>query len=65
MATGCGTGNQVVTNAEPITFQATAPEFFYCKHSLDGKNPIAVVNAVSGAYIGAPGLLAGAHFRAR
>jgi uncharacterized protein (TIGR03437 family) len=60
VATGCGTGTQVLSNAISISVQTTTPEFFYFKHSEDGRNPIAAVNAVSGTYIGAPGLLPGA-----
>jgi uncharacterized protein (TIGR03437 family) len=36
--------------------------FFYFVHNKDGHDPIAAVNAVTGAYVGAPGLIAGASF---
>jgi uncharacterized protein (TIGR03437 family) len=62
VATRCGTGNQVLSNAITISVQNTTPEFFYFKQSADGRNPIAAVNALSGTYIGAPGLLPGATF---
>ena len=52
----CDTAQSETSNAEPVTNQATAPEFFYFAHNANGRNPIAAVNAVTGGYIGAPGL---------
>jgi uncharacterized protein (TIGR03437 family) len=52
----CDTPQAETSNAEPVTIQATAPEFFYFAHNANGRNPIAAVNAVTGGYIGAPGL---------
>ncbi len=60
--TKCDTPQAETSNAEPITVQATAPEFFYFVHNGDGHNPIAAINAVTGAYVGAPGLIPGASF---
>ncbi len=62
VVTGCGTGNERRSNAERVVIRSVAPEFFYFLHAHDGKNPIAAVNAITGAYIGAPGLLPGANF---
>lgn len=61
--TNCGETREVNSNAEPVTLQAAAPEFFYFVRRPDGKNPIAAIDALTGALIGAPGLIAGATFR--
>jgi uncharacterized protein (TIGR03437 family) len=60
--TGCGTANSQTSNAEPISIQATSPEFFYFVTNPDGTNPIAALNAVSGVFVGSPGLIAGVTF---
>jgi len=57
--TGCGTANSQTSNAEPVTIQAAAPEFFYFITTPNGHNPIAAVNILNGAYIGPPGLISG------
>ena len=62
VTTGCDGPNAQTSNAEPVTIQATAPEFFYFITNADGHNPIAAINAVTFAYIGAPGLIAGGSF---
>jgi uncharacterized protein (TIGR03437 family) len=62
VTSNCGASNSQTSNAEPVTIQATAPEFFYFATNSDGHNPIAALNAVSGVYVGAPGLLAGVSF---
>jgi uncharacterized protein (TIGR03437 family) len=58
----CGTPTEVKSNVESVTLQAAAPEFFFFIHNADGKNPIAALNAVTGAFIGAPNLIPGATF---
>ena len=50
--TGCGVGTEVSSNAETVSIQAAAPEFFSFRPSADGRNPVAAVNAVTGALIG-------------
>jgi uncharacterized protein (TIGR03437 family) len=60
--TSCGSVDSQTSNAEPISIQATSPEFFYFVTNPDGTNPIAALNAVSGVFVGAPGLLAGVTF---
>lgn len=60
--TGCDSTAQQTSNAEPVAIQATAPEFFYFITNTNGHNPIAAINAVSGATIGAAGLIAGGSF---
>jgi uncharacterized protein (TIGR03437 family) len=58
--TQCGTPQAQTSNAEMVTIQATAPEFFYYVHTASGKNPIAAIDAVTHAAVGAPGLAGGA-----
>jgi uncharacterized protein (TIGR03437 family) len=62
VVTNCDTANAQTSNSAPITIQATAPEFFYFVTNANGHNPVAAIDAVSGAYIGASGLLPGASF---
>jgi len=54
----CGTPQQEDSSSAPITIQAASPEFFYFVQNANGHDPIAAINAVTGAYIGAPGLIA-------
>lgn len=60
--TQCGTPQAQTSNAETVTIQATAPEFFYYVHTPSGQNPIAAINAVTHQAVGAPGLVAGSTF---
>ena len=60
--TQCGTPQAQTSNAEMVTIQATAPEFFYYVHTASGKNPIAAINAVTHTAVGATGLVAGGNF---
>jgi uncharacterized protein (TIGR03437 family) len=60
--TGCGTTQAVSSSVVSVTAQATTPEFFYFVNNSSGPNPIAAIDALSGAYIGPPGLLRGATF---
>jgi len=57
---GCGTPGELRSNAATITVQPTAPEFFFFAVNPDGRNPIQAVDSITGAYIGAAGLLTGA-----
>jgi uncharacterized protein (TIGR03437 family) len=45
-----------------VNTQAAAPEFFYFVTNGNGVDPIAAVNSLTGAYIGASGLISGATF---
>jgi len=56
VATSCGTPNETRSFAEPVAVAAVTPEFFYFKQNVNGNNPIAAVNAVTGAFIGSPDL---------
>ncbi len=58
----CGETGEVRSNLERVALQAASPEFLYFVPNLDGKNPIAAVNAVTGERIGPPGLIAGVTF---
>jgi len=60
--TQCDT--QQAQNSATVTVQVqpAAPEFFYFTHTSNGHNAIAALNALTGAYIGAPGLISGGNF---
>jgi uncharacterized protein (TIGR03437 family) len=58
----CRTTGEKSSAAQTIATQPAAPEFFFFKQNLSGTNPIADEDAISGALIGASGLLPGATF---
>jgi uncharacterized protein (TIGR03437 family) len=58
----CDTPQAASSAAANIAAQPTAPEFFYFVTNANGKNPIAAVNSLTGALIGAPDLISGATF---
>jgi len=60
--TECDTPQAQTSNSVASVVQAAAPEFFYFLQSAGGHNPIAAVNAVTGSYVGAAGLLPGTSF---
>ncbi len=60
--TNCDTPQAEASNTVNASVQPAAPEFFYFVHNQNGLNPIAAINAVTGAYVGAAGLLAGTTF---
>jgi uncharacterized protein (TIGR03437 family) len=60
--TNCGTANEVATPVVNVPVAASAPEFVYFIQNSNGQDPVAAIQAVSGAYVGAPGLIAGATF---
>jgi uncharacterized protein (TIGR03437 family) len=62
VVTNCGTANEVASTTVNVTVAAVAPEFLYFLENSNGQNPVATVDAVSGAFIGTPGLIAGATF---
>ncbi len=59
VTSSCGLANELKSNTDSITVQASAPEFFYLKPNTGGRNPIAARDAVSGAVIGAADLFPG------
>lgn len=60
VVTGCGSQNESTSPAEPVNIVARSPEFFFFTFGAGGRNAIAAVDAVSGALLGAPGLIPGA-----
>jgi uncharacterized protein (TIGR03437 family) len=60
--TNCGTANEIATPALNVTVAVAAPEFLYFITNGNGQNPVAAIQAKSGAFVGAPGLIAGANF---
>jgi uncharacterized protein (TIGR03437 family) len=59
---GCGTANEHVSAAFNVTAAAATPEFLYFVQNANGQNPVAAIQARTGAYVGPVGLLPGATF---
>lgn len=53
----CEQNNALVSALESVPVAAAAPEFLYFQVNADGRNPVAAVNAVSGALVGPAGPL--------
>ncbi len=63
VTTNCGKSNAVTSNFGAVAVQAASPEFFSFKPDpVAGQNPVAAINAVTYADVGAPGLLQGVTF---
>jgi uncharacterized protein (TIGR03437 family) len=62
VATACGTPSQVQSTPQTVPSQAASPEFFYFLATASGQNPIAAENALTGVFVGAPGLIPGVTF---
>jgi uncharacterized protein (TIGR03437 family) len=60
--TNCGTANEVASPAMNVPVAAASPEFLYFIANANGQNPVAAIQALTGTYVGAPGLIAGATF---
>ncbi len=60
----CGTGTELTSPATNVAVAAASPEFLYWVANANGQNPVIALDAVSGANIGAPGLIPGLTFRA-
>jgi uncharacterized protein (TIGR03437 family) len=58
----CGAANEVRGSAVAVQSAAASPEFLYWVKNADGKNPLVAVNAVTGEYVGASGLIPGLTF---
>jgi uncharacterized protein (TIGR03437 family) len=54
----CDLTDSATSDPETVNVAATAPEFLYFQLNADGRNPVAAVNAVSGALVG-PSTLTG------
>ncbi len=62
VVTGCGTASAVQSAPVNVATLAATPEFLYWVKNASGQNPIIAVNSVSGAYVGAAGLITGLTF---
>jgi uncharacterized protein (TIGR03437 family) len=58
----CGTANAVTSNIGGVVVQAASPEFYSFLPNAAGNNPVAAITLPGGAYVGPPGLIAGATF---
>jgi uncharacterized protein (TIGR03437 family) len=58
----CGGSSPTPTAPVAVPVQAATPEFLYWVKNATGANPVIAVNAVTGAYVGATGLIAGVNF---
>jgi len=52
VTTGCGTVGAVHSFPQSVIVAAASPEFFYFQNNANGQNPVAAVDATSGAYVG-------------
>lgn len=62
VVTNCGTANEVVSPAINVNVAAASPEFLYFVANANGQNPVVAIEALTGALVGAPGLIPGATF---
>jgi uncharacterized protein (TIGR03437 family) len=58
----CGAPNETRSSVVTVPSAAASPEFLYWTRGVDGKRPVVAVNASTGAYIGAAGLIPGLAF---
>ena len=58
----CGTGNEIKSGEWPMSTQSATPELLYWINDGRQNKPVVAVNAISGAYIGPPGLISGLTF---
>lgn len=62
VVTNCGTANAVASAEMNVPVSNVSPEFLYFLQTKSGVNPVAAVEATTGAYVGPPGLISGATF---
>ena len=62
VVSNCGAADEVTSGLRSVASLAATPEFLYWLRNPDGKNPAVTVDAVTGAYVGAAGLIPGAAF---
>ncbi|HLK50705.1 MAG TPA: hypothetical protein VKT49_21340 [Bryobacteraceae bacterium] len=55
----CGAAAQAASSPQTIPVRSAAPEFFYLTHTAGGPNPVAAINAITGAIVGPAGALPG------
>jgi uncharacterized protein (TIGR03437 family) len=58
----CGISNEMRSPAVAVRAEEASPEFLYWVNNADGKDPVVAVNSLTGAYIGASGLISGLAF---
>jgi uncharacterized protein (TIGR03437 family) len=58
----CGGADEVRGAAAKVRTAAASPEFLYWLKNTDGRNPVIAVNAVTGGYVAAAGLIPGLTF---
>lgn len=58
----CGTASEAVSASMTAPVASASPEFLYFALNGDGKNPVAAVNSLTGAYVGQTNLLPAATF---
>ena len=58
----CGAANESRSASIRVPTAAASPELLYWTGGADGRRPVVAVNAVTGAYIGAAGLIPGLGF---
>ena len=59
---GCDGTSPVRTNSLQARVRDASPEFLYWVQNANGRNPVVAVNAVTGAFVAPPGLIAGVDF---
>jgi uncharacterized protein (TIGR03437 family) len=59
----CGTPEARISAPMSVSAAPASPQFFFFVARGDGRSPAAAANAITGAYIGPPGLIPGAEFR--
>jgi len=62
VTTGCGTALALQSAAQTAPTAAAAPEFLFWTKTATGQNPVIAVDAATGAYVGAAGLIPGLTF---
>ncbi len=58
----CDRADEIDSDAFELPVAPSSPQFFFFISSPDGRGPIAAVNAITGTFVGAAGLLPGAGF---
>jgi len=57
----CGEG-EVKSNVENVEMRVASPEFLFFVQNADGRNAVKAIDAVTGAFVGPSGLIAGGNF---
>jgi uncharacterized protein (TIGR03437 family) len=60
--TGCGTANEITSQAVNVTVAAATPEFLYWARNSNGQNPVVAISDADGSLIGPAGAIAGLSF---